>query len=72
VLLHNVKSQPKSGNGAGRARASTMIVAEGELRSWAVQLQPSSLESALWQKRHVDIYNVDLNAFVSKVRECIV
>lgn len=72
VLLCNVKSQPKSGNGAGRSRASTVIVSEGELRSWAVQLQPSSLESALWQKRDVDIYNVDLNAFVSKVRECIV
>jgi hypothetical protein len=72
VLLCNVKSQTSSGNGVGRSRASAMIVAEAELRSWAVQLQPSPLESALWQKREVDIYNVDLNAFVTKVRECIV
>jgi SIR2-like domain len=61
VLLRNVR---------GGGRGPAMIVAKSQLRSWAVQRQPSWLESALWEKRAVDIYDVDLNAFVTKVRAC--
>jgi hypothetical protein len=69
VLLCNVKSRPASGG--DRSRAPTMIVAKNQLRSWAVQRQPSRLESALWQRRDVDIYDVDLSQFVAKVRACM-
>jgi SIR2-like domain len=70
VLLCNLKSQRRSGNGSCRPRSPTMIVAEDKLRSCAVQLQPSPLESFLWQRREIDIYNFDVNDFVAQVREC--
>lgn len=37
-------------------------------RSWAIQLQPSEVERALWAHRNVEIYNVDLDTFVEKLR----
>lgn len=42
---------------------------EEELRSWAIQFNPSDLETELWNARKVKIYDVDINGFVSKLRE---
>lgn len=37
--------------------------------SWAIQLQPSALEKALWEKRGVNIYDMSLNEFVERLRQ---
>ena len=37
------------------------------LRSWAIQKYTSELETALWQKRDVEIYPVDVNEFAEKI-----
>ena len=36
--------------------------------SWAIQYQPSLLETMLWKKRNVNIYNMDINKFVEHLR----
>ena len=41
---------------------------EEELRSWAIQYNPSDLETELWNARKVKIYDVDINEFVEKLR----
>ncbi|HEV7842895.1 MAG TPA: SIR2 family protein, partial [Pyrinomonadaceae bacterium] len=41
---------------------------EGALRSWAIQFNPSELETELWNAREVKIYDVDINDFVEKLR----
>jgi hypothetical protein len=41
---------------------------EGVLRSWAIQFNPSELETELWGAREVKIYDVDINEFVDKLR----
>lgn len=35
--------------------------------SWAVQHNPTALERRLWERRGIDIYNVDIKAFVSQL-----
>jgi hypothetical protein len=39
------------------------------LPSWAILRSPSVLEQRLWEKRHVAIFDVELNDFVAKLRE---
>jgi hypothetical protein len=39
-----------------------------EVRSWAIQFNPSDLETELWAARKVKIYDVDINEFVEKLR----
>lgn len=41
------------GNGKSRRR-----------RSWAIQSRPSALERELWERRGVDIYDMDINKFI--------
>jgi hypothetical protein len=36
--------------------------------SWAIQRSPSDLEQILWKKRHVEIFDLLLEDFVSKIR----
>lgn len=43
--------------------------AREDLRSWAIQRNPSELERALWHARKVNIYDMDIDAFVYKLRE---
>jgi hypothetical protein len=40
-----------------------------DLRSWAIQRNPSELERALWLARKVNIYDLEIDAFVGKLRE---
>ena len=42
---------------------------EGELPSWAIQLNPSELECELWRNRKVRIFDVDLQEFVNKLQQ---
>ena len=40
-----------------------------EIRSWAIQHQPSDLEVALWNARNVKIYDVSMDEFVRELGE---
>jgi hypothetical protein len=40
-----------------------------QAKSWAIQRDPSELEVKLWEKRNVNIYNEDINSFVSNLRK---
>lgn len=42
---------------------------EDEEPSWAIQYCPSLLEKRLWERRGVDIYNMDINEFVEQLRK---
>ena len=42
---------------------------EEEDPSWAIQFEPSLLERRLWERRRVDIYNLDINEFVEQLRK---
>ncbi|MEA2204788.1 MAG: hypothetical protein QOE77_1564 [Blastocatellia bacterium] len=39
-----------------------------DLKSWAIQFRPSVIEKRLWDKRNVDIYDVDINEFTRQLR----
>jgi hypothetical protein len=39
------------------------------LPSWSIQRQPSELECRLWEKRNVNIFNMPLDHFVSRMRQ---
>ena len=39
-----------------------------DITSWAIQLNPSPLEQRLWQRRGVDVYDIMLEEFVTKLR----
>lgn len=40
----------------------------GRRMSWAIQFEPSQLEKDLWDKRNVNIYNMDINDFVVQLK----
>jgi SIR2-like domain len=40
---------------------------EDDEPSWAIQYRPSLLEKRLWERRRVDIYNLDVNEFVDQL-----
>jgi SIR2-like domain len=41
---------------------------DDELRSWAIQFQPSELERELWAARRVKIFSVDISEFSTELR----
>jgi hypothetical protein len=62
--LHGLLPRVRRGSGGGQN--------EGErLRSWAIQYQPSELESVLWDARGVKIFSVDINEFVAGLRQVV-
>lgn len=48
---------------------ATVKTEEDDDPSWAIQFQPSLLEKKLWERRRVDIYNLDVNEFVEQLRK---
>lgn len=65
VMLRHLKS-------ALAAAATTAPPSADEredLRSWAIQRNPSELERALWLARKVNIYDMEIDVFVNKLRE---
>lgn len=54
VMLRNINRATQSGT-------------QRDLKSWAIQRNPSELDKALWQKREVDIFNVELSSFVDNL-----
>jgi len=69
VMLKNLKT--KLARSEVKAASSELHepMSEEGLRSWAIQYQPSVLERMLWQARRVNIYDMEINAFVAKMRE---
>jgi hypothetical protein len=65
VVLRNLET-PMPGQVAG-----TSDEAADELRSWAIQYQPSKLEQKLWDRRHVNIYDCDINEFTRRLRQAV-
>jgi hypothetical protein len=65
VVLKNLKTATTRPEAAGLE----LLASEEALRSWAIQYDPSDLERMLWQARKVSIYDMDLGAFVAKMRE---
>jgi len=63
VVLRNLET-PLPGQVAGDE-------ADEELRSWAIQYQPSRLEQKLWDRRHVNIYDCDINEFTRRLRQAV-
>jgi hypothetical protein len=64
VMLKSLRRIP-AGNGGDEAPG----LDEEGLRSWAIQQDPSVLEQMLWQARRVNIYDVDIDDFVARMRE---
>lgn len=64
VVLKNLRTVLPTVDDAGKQAEDD----EEELRSWAIQFNPSDLETELWGARKVKIYDVDINDFVDKLR----
>lgn len=65
VVLKNLRTVLPTVDEAG---APLVDEVEEELRSWAIQFNPSDLETELWNARKVKIYDVEINEFVEKLR----
>lgn len=74
VVLKNLRTvlpQTESNAAAGERDSTLQSSTEEEdedLRSWAIQHNPSDLEMALWSARRVKIYDHDINEFVAGLR----
>jgi SIR2-like domain len=55
----------------GQVTATGAAPAGAESRSWAIQYQPSRLERKLWDARHVNIYDLDINEFTRRLRQAV-
>jgi len=54
VMLRNINRTTHAGN-------------QRDLKSWAIQRNPSALDKALWEKREVDIFDVEISSFVDNL-----
>lgn len=71
VILKNLKTTlPRPEAEVVDAEPDAPLPQEG-LRSWAIQRRPSELEQMLWQARKVSIYDMEIDAFVAKMRKQI-
>jgi hypothetical protein len=59
VVLKNLRRQLMSENG--------VVLDEDLAPSWAIQLDPSSVDERLWRRRRVEIFNMDLERFVEQL-----
>lgn len=77
VILRNLRNvlPVKEPNNASSVRESDADErsetgsAVANLKSWAIQYNPSDLETALWRARRVDIYDQDVNVFAERLKE---
>jgi hypothetical protein len=69
VMLKNLKTEIMHLEAESANSEPRRPTPEGGLRSWAIQYQPSVLEETLWRARRVNIYDVEINKFVAKMRE---
>lgn len=61
VVLRNLRRQLTSSSGA--------VLDDDQVPSWAIQRQPSALEQRLWGRRRVEIFDMDLDAFINRLVE---
>jgi SIR2-like protein len=69
VMLKNLRSalaRPDAGAATGDPAPADAPVEQ--LRSWAIQMNPSELEQELWAARKVNIYSMDIDTFVARLR----
>jgi hypothetical protein len=59
VVLRNLRRQVENAGDAGPNIE--------DVPSWAIQLKPSALEQRLWDRRNVNIFDMDINEFVTKL-----
>jgi len=64
VVLRNLKTVLPAA-----PRSATDEEEDEELRSWAIQFQPSPLEVELWNARKIKIYDLSIDEFVRRLRE---
>jgi hypothetical protein len=60
VVLRNLRRQ---------AETAGVALDDGDVPSWAIQRNPSMLEQRLWMRRNVEIFDMDLEAFVLQLSE---
>jgi hypothetical protein len=60
VVLRNLRRQ---------AEAAGVVLDDGDVPSWAIQRNPSTLEQRLWMRRNVEIFDMDLEAFIVQLSE---
>lgn len=65
----NLRVVLKNLNAVLKLQAANNRTEENDEPSWAIQYNPSLLERRLWERRRVDIYNQDINAFVDELRQ---
>jgi len=53
----------------GRRRPANEEDDDEPLPSWSIQKQPSELERKLWEKRNVNIFDMALDDFVTKMQQ---
>jgi hypothetical protein len=63
LVLRNLRSQ------LARRGKSAPHRQESGPRSWCIQHDPSDVERTLWERRNVNIFNVDLDEFVARISE---
>jgi hypothetical protein len=77
VMLKNLRLTPAGAGGGpggvvtvtGAGQDGVTAAATEDLRAWAIQHQPSDLELTLWRARKVNIYDLDIDTFVAKLRD---
>lgn len=66
VMLKNLRAAMTGGEMTGPAEEREP--SSQDLRAWAIQYHPSELEQLLWRSRNVNIYDLDIDTFVTKLR----
>ncbi|MBC7909362.1 MAG: SIR2 family protein [Pyrinomonadaceae bacterium] len=64
VVLKNLRTALPAGEDS-----EDMEEEDEEVSSWAIQFKPSYLETKLWDARKVQIFDVDINEFVTQLRQ---
>lgn len=62
VVLNNLRCLLPNGTSSSEEE-------EEEIHSWAIQYRPSRLEEVLWNARKINIYDVEINEFVKRLRQ---
>ena len=69
VMLNNLKSGMYRGKGGETPEVSDKNQNSPSDKSWAIQLKPTDLDTALWEQRDVRIFDMDLDTFASNVQK---
>jgi pterin-4a-carbinolamine dehydratase len=62
VILKNVRSD-------AAVRRGKVDQSDKKLNSWAIQTNPSELETSLWRKREIDIFDMAIDDFAAELAD---